>query len=163
MTALALTADNDPPQIADFNFQFGRWTVAHRRLRARGVGCDDWDAFDSTSHCRPQLGGVANIEEQICIAHGWMGMALRTLDLATGEWSIYWINDADGRLQPPVRGRFQGGVGRFEGPDTDAGRPIVARYEWSRCATAHPRWTQSFSYDDGATWEVNWIMDFTRA
>ncbi|MGO4408635.1 MULTISPECIES: DUF1579 domain-containing protein [unclassified Brevundimonas] len=153
----------DAPRTADFDFQFGHWTVEHRRLVARGVGCDDWDSFESTSQCRPQLGGVANVEEQVCAARGWMGMAVRTLDRATGEWSIYWISDADGRMQPPVRGRFRDGLGRFEGPDVDGGRPIIARYEWSRTDTAHPRWTQSFSYDDGATWEVNWIMDFTSA
>jgi len=28
--------------------------------------------------------------------------------------------------------------------------------------THTPRWSQAFSYDDGVTWETNWIMEFRR-
>jgi hypothetical protein len=36
------------------------------------------------------------------------------------------------------------------------------RFTWSGAATPTPRWEQAFSGDEGATWETNWIMDFTR-
>jgi hypothetical protein len=51
----------------------------------------------------------------------------------------------------------------LEGRDSDGGRPIIARYIWSDITPDSARWTQACSYDDGATWEVDWIMDFTRA
>lgn len=157
-----MTLPTLPAEARDFDFFMGRWTVHHRRLARRGVGATDWDTFDSVAECRPLLGGVANVEEQVCIDRGWRGAAMRCLDLARREWSIYWISDADGRLQPPVRGRFEDGVGVFEGPDIDGERPILARYTWMRSADDAPRWSQAFSYDGGATWETNWIMDFTR-
>jgi hypothetical protein len=149
--------------VHDFDFLFGRWTVRHRRLVTRGAGADDWDAFDGTAFTEPRMGGISNIEQHDCPARGWRGVALRTLDLAAGDWSIYWISDRDGRLSPPVVGRFQGDGCRLEGPDTDGGRPVVARYEWSRIGSGAPRWEQHFSYDGGATWELNWVMDFSRA
>ena len=34
---------------------------------------------------------------------------------------------------------------------------------WSGITTPTPRWEQAFSDDDGATWETNWVMEFTRA
>lgn len=151
------------PELHDFDFIHGRWTVEHRRLKTRGAGADDWDRFASTSCCEPRLGGLANIEELDCPARGWTGMAVRVFDVAAREWTIYWVSSANGILQPPVRGRFHADGCVLEGSDTDGGRPIIARYIWSDITPDRARWTQAFSYDDGATWETNWVMDFTRA
>lgn len=161
MTALPI--DPPPAALRDFDFLFGRWTVQHRRLRARGARGGDWDAFAGTAFTEPRMGGISNIEQHDCPARGWRGVALRTLDLASGQWSIYWISDRDGRLSPPVVGGFHDDGCRLEGPDVDDGRPITARYEWSRIRSGAPRWEQHFSYDGGATWELNWVMDFARA
>ncbi|MDY6922695.1 MAG: hypothetical protein SWI22_01890 [Pseudomonadota bacterium] len=151
------------PEIHDFDFLFGHWTVQHRRLVTRGVGGDDWDAFTGTAFTEPRMGGISNIEQHDCPARGWRGVAVRTLELATGEWSIHWISDRDGRLSPPVVGRFEADGCRLEGADTDDGRPVLARFEWSRVRSGAPRWEQFFSYDGGARWELNWVMNFTRA
>lgn len=151
------------PSVHDFDFIHGRWTVEHRRLTARGVGANDWDCFPSTSYCEPRLGGLANVEEVDCPARGWTGLAFRLFDIETQEWTVRWVNSTNGVLQPPVRGRFHAGGCVLEGPDTDEGRPIIARYIWSDITPTTARWTQAFSYDDGATWEINWVMDFTRA
>ncbi|MDQ3126272.1 MAG: hypothetical protein M3Q74_11810 [Pseudomonadota bacterium] len=150
------------PEIHDFDFIHGHWAVQHRRLKTRGAGADDWDHFASTAYCEPRLGGLANVDEVDCPARGWTGMSLRTLDVETREWSVYWINSLTGQLQPPVRGRFNADGCLLEGPDIDGDRPIIARYIWSDIHADNARWTQAFSYDDGATWEVNWVMDFTR-
>jgi hypothetical protein len=139
-----------PPAVHDFDFLHGHWTIANRRLKTRGVGADDWDVFASTAFCEPRL-------------DGWTGMSLRSFDLERGEWAIWWISTANGQLQPPVRGRFRDGGCVLEGPDMDGERPILARYIWSDIEPRTARWTQTFSYDAGATWEDNWIMDFTRA
>ncbi|MDZ4112263.1 MAG: DUF1579 domain-containing protein [Brevundimonas sp.] len=151
-----------PSAIHDFDFIHGRWTVEHRRLKARGLGANEWDSFPSTSYCEPRLGGLANVEEVDCPARGWTGLAFRLFDIETQEWTVRWVNSTNGVLQPPVRGRFHAGGCVLEGPDTDEGRPIIARYIWSDITPGSARWTQAFSYDDGTTWEINWVMDFTR-
>ena len=146
----------------DFHFLYGRWSVAHRRLRVRGVGCTDWDAFTGTAFCQGLMGGLCNVDENDLGERGH-GLTFRTFDVAQRRWSIYWVASAAGVLEPPVHGRFEGDIGRFEGDDTDAGRPIKVAFLWDRTNPAAPSWSQAFSYDGGATWEVNWIMDFTRS
>jgi hypothetical protein len=145
-----------------FDFLHGHWRVAHRRLKQRHVGSDDWDRFGATSTCEPRLGGLVNVEEIAMPERGFSGVTLRSFDLATGLWSIWWISSLEGRLRPPVTGGFHDGVGTFEGDDIDGGRPIRARYVWSDITPGSARWTQSFSLDGGGTWEANWVMDFKR-
>jgi len=147
--------------MGDFDFIYGDWDVANSRLAQRHVGCRTWEQFESVSHCAPRLGGVANVEEIKAASQGWSGMALRLYDPAEALWSIWWVDSRDGRLQPPVHGRFADGQGVFEGEDEDDGRPVKVRFLWSG-DRERPRWEQAFSADGGATWETNWIMDFTR-
>ena len=151
------------PEIHDFDFIHGCWTVDHRRLKQRGVGANDWDLFAATSFCEPRLDGLANIEQVDCPARGWTGMAVRAFNIEAREWFVYWISSLNGVMQPPVRGRFGTDGCVLEGADTDDGRPVIARYIWSDITPGSARWSQAFSYDAGATWETNWIMDFTRA
>ena len=151
-----------PTGVHAFDFLHGRWRIAHRKLKQRHVGSQDWDVFDATATCEPRLGGMVNVEEIAMPERGFSGVSLRSFDLTTGLWSIWWISSLEGRLRPPVTGRFEDGVGLFEGDDEDGGRPVRARYVWSDITPGSARWTQSFSLDDGATWEANWVMDFTR-
>lgn len=146
----------------DFDFLMGRWSVEHRRLRHRGEGCKDWDEFPGTAETRPLLGGLCNIEEHSVGGHGVSGIALRTFERAARRWSIYWASERLGQLEPPVTGEFSGVLGRFEGQDTDNGRPVLVRFIWDRSDPKAPRWEQCFSYDEGASWELNWQMDFRR-
>jgi hypothetical protein len=159
-----MTASDDTPAGAHaFDFLHGRWRIAHRKLKARHVGSEDWDRFDATATCEPRLGGLVNVEEIAMPERGFSGVSLRSFDLATGLWSIWWISSLEGRLRPPVTGGFKDGVGLFEGDDLDGDRAVRARYVWSDITPCSARWTQSFSLDGGATWEANWIMDFTRS
>jgi hypothetical protein len=145
----------------DFHFLYGRWTVAHRRLRDRGVGCQAWDAFSGTVFCQGLMGGLCNVDENDLGERG-QALSLRSFDVAARQWSIHWLPAGAGTPEPPVHGRFEAGVGRFEGDDVCAGRPVRVRFVWDQITESSARWTQAFSYDGGATWEVNWIMDFTR-
>jgi hypothetical protein len=43
------------------------------------------------------------------------------------------------------------------------GRSVVVRFEWLVADLAEPRWQQSFSYDGGDRWKLNWEMRLTRA
>ncbi|RYF64315.1 MAG: hypothetical protein EOO29_42575, partial [Comamonadaceae bacterium] len=97
------------------------------------------------------------------------GMSLRVFSPAAQRWSIYWLDNATGGvdtatglLQPPVVGGFADGKGVFDGRDVLDGRPILVQFEWSLMHTGAPRWQQSFSADEGRTWEMNWVMEFSR-
>lgn len=150
----------------DFDFFIGRWQVRHRRLRERLVSCQDWDEFDGESQVWPLLGGHGNIDDNwLALPTGaYRAVTLRSFDAATGQWSIWWLDARNPhRLDPPVVGRFVGGVGEFQCDDELRDQPIRVRFLWTRTDTAHPRWAQAFSADGGQTWETNWVMDFSRA
>lgn len=146
----------------DFDYFAGGWTTVQRRLKARGVGSDDWDEFPATLCMTPYLDGIATVDEIHFPTKGWAGLTLRTFDLETQQWSVYWVNSTTGKLDPPVVGGFAGDHGEFYGEDVDDGRPVKVRYTWNELDTDHARWEQAFSYD-GRTWEINWTADFTRA
>ena len=60
-----------------------------------------------------------------------------------------------------MHGRFENGIGTFTGDDQFEDRPIEVVFHWEDVNSAHPRWSQSFSDDGGATWEKNWEMILT--
>lgn len=149
----------------DFDFLFGRWTVAHRKLRERLVGCSDWEVFSGTCEARPLLGGAANCDENMLDdpSGAYRALTLRIFDPEQARWSIRWIDARRMQLEPPVHGGFDGDVGLFLGEDRWDGRPILVRFIWRRLGPDQARWEQAFSEDEGRTWEINWAMDFTRA
>lgn len=147
----------------DFDFLMGTWHVANRRLRARLAGCIEWDEFDAESEAHSILGGSGNFDEyRTQYAGGFVGATLRLFDLASRVWSIYWADSRSGTLEPPVRGRFEGATGLFEGPDMHADQAILVRFTWTREPADAPQWEQAFSQDGGTTWETNWVMEFRR-
>lgn len=146
----------------DFDFIAGEWNVLNHRLRDRGVGCNEWETFPATHRGGLYLDGIANVDEMTMPEPRGKGMTLRTFDLARRQWSIYWISSKDGLLQPPVHGGFSGNQGVFYGEDRDGARPVKVRFIWTVLDAREARWEQAFSYDD-ASWETNWVMEFTRA
>jgi hypothetical protein len=146
----------------DFDFFTGSWDGRQRRRRQWLAGCDEWEEFGSTAECWSLFDGAACVDELRVPERGFSGLSLRLLDPARGEWTIYWVNSRDGRLQPPVAGRFADGVGVFHGNDTHEGQDVRVRYTWSQITPSSARWEQAYSADEGHTWEVNWIMEFTR-
>jgi hypothetical protein len=147
----------------DFDFIHGRWQVQNERLRERLVGNDDWELFTARDDCRPLLDGVGNLEEfHTTWNDGYEGLALRLYDGAAHEWRIYWASNRSGVLDPPMRGRFDDGVGTFFGDDRHGDRPVKVRFQWRHDSANSAHWQQAFSLDDGATWETNWHMWFRR-
>lgn len=152
----------------DFDFLTGHWRVANRRL-------DDpfdeagasWSAFESDVESRPILAGLGNIDTY-SIAHfpgvgPFQGFALRLFDADMRLWRIWWASSlGGGRLDNPVAGRFVDKVGRFEGDDVVRGRAVRVRYTWGDIGPTSARWEQGFSFDEGETYTVNWIMQFSR-
>lgn len=157
------TDEHDPSH--DFDFIFGRWHIHNQRLVKRLQGSTEWETFEATSQAQPLPGGIGNYDDftPVTWRPGFVGMSLRVFNPATRLWSIYWVDNQTGVLQPPVVGGFSDGVGLFEGPDEFLGKPIVVRFVWSNITATSARWEQAFSTDQGLTWEKNWMMELTRA
>jgi hypothetical protein len=158
--------------IHDFDFLVGSWTSHQRRLLKRLQGCDEWESFAATSVNQHLPGGVINFDTLVAQdwRPGWVGMSLRLFNPVTNLWSIYWltnegggIDPKSGQLEAAVVGRFQGDEGIFEGDDVYGGRPIRVRFLWQRQGADRACWQQAFSDDDGRSWEVNWVMEFERS
>lgn len=147
---------------ADFDFEYGTWTVQHQRLTDRLVGSTAWEHFEGTTICAPILGGVGNFEQVWMPSTGMVGMALRLFDQDTHEWTIHWSSSATGRLEPPVVGRFVDGVGTFEADEVWEGDPIRVRFVWDEISETTARWTQAFRRSGDLEWEANWIMELSR-
>lgn len=155
----------------DFDFAVGDWRVRHRRLKERLAGCSEWIEFDGWMSTRKVLGGYGNVEDNLLQFPGgaYRAVALRSFDPASGTWSIWWLDGrAPDRIDVPVVGRFENGVGTFYANDTfypndsSDGVPIVIRFIWSTWNPEQPGWEQAFSTDGGASWETNWTMEFFR-
>ena len=147
----------------DFDFQTGVWRIRNERLVKRLQGSTDWETFDAIQHARLLPGGLGNIDDFITDHWpGYVGMSLRLYNPRTRKWSIYWVSNRTGVLEPPVVGSFANGVGIFEGRDQHEGQPILVRYTWSEITNTGARWEQAFSTDEGRTWETNWVMVMTR-
>jgi hypothetical protein len=147
----------------DFDFFFGQWRIRNQRLKERLVGCTDWEQFDAIGECAPILGGIGNIDSfETDWCGDFRGMTLRLFDLNARKWSLYWVSNRFGVLEPPVVGAFQNGVGRFEGADEHQGKAVLTRFIWSHITPTSARWEQALSADRGRTWETNWRMQMVR-
>jgi hypothetical protein len=159
-----------PSGARDFDYLYGHWRIANRRLKQRLQGCTEWEEFEATGHARPLPGGIGNYDDFLAPVWrpGFVGMSLRVYNPGTRLWSIYWLEnqsgglDNAGQLLPPVVGSFEDGVGTFEGEDELEGKLIRVRYTWSDIDGASARWQQTMSSDGGLNWETNWIMDMTK-
>jgi hypothetical protein len=153
-------------QLHDFDFFVGNWRTHHRVLKARLAGSHEWMEFDGTINSRPLMGGYANIDETVLNKPEgtYMGVALRSFDAKTRQWSIWWLDGRTplGPLDPPVRGGFKDGVGTFYSDEDFNGKPIRVRFLWSHITASSAQWEQAYSPDGGKTWETNWVQDVRR-
>lgn len=149
----------------DWDWLVGSWNVRHRRLKERLTGSAEWEEFDGTSLLWLTLDGLGTVDDNMLElpAGTYRAVGIRAFDATTGLWSIWWLDARSNSIDPPVRGRFEGDSATFTGDDMLRGRPVKVRFRWTDIHSAHPRWEQAFSPDDGETWEVNWRMRFTRA
>jgi hypothetical protein len=150
-----------------FEFIYGQWKVHNRKLRnVADPTCDEWVEFDASSEVFPVLEGIGHVD-RMHVAHPaegdpFEGFTLRLFDPSTEMWSIWWSSTrAPGQLDPPVKGFFIDDHGTFECADVVGGHAVTVRFEWLADAFA-PVWRQSFSYDAGKSWKLNWEMTFTR-
>jgi hypothetical protein len=147
----------------DFDFLVGEWRVHHHRLKPDS---QEWVDFEGTCSNRKLMDGGANMEEHALNAPygAYRAIALRAYDSKTGQWAIWWLDERypSGPLDPPVKGRFENGVGTFFSDGTIAGKPARTRFIWSHITPTSARWEQAYSFDAGKTWATNWVMNFNR-
>ncbi len=149
----------------DFDFLIGKWRVLHARLNDRLVGSREWVEFEGTCQLWMTMDGHGNVDDNYIGLPGgpYRAMGIRAYDPRTQTWAIWWLDARDPhRIEPPVMGNFNNGVGTFEGDDFFNGKPIKVRFTWSRITPNSAHWEQAFSPDAGKSWETNWRMDFTR-
>ena len=149
----------------DFDWESGKWSTHVRRLQHPLSGSTSWVEYDGTTTVTPLLEGRANTAElRISGPSGRIeGSALRIYQPQAGRWAIHYFSTNDGELGEPVFGRFENGVGHFEGKDRMGDRPILVRFEIRESQPGHWHFEQAFSADDGRTWEINWIADDRKA
>lgn len=163
--APSMTNDIDPHR-HDWAWLAGAWRVRHSRLKQRLAGSTEWEEFDGTCAMTPTMNGLGNMDDNWLDLPGgaYRAMGVRVFNPETRQWSIWWLDERFPQsLGEPVRGGFANGIGEFYGDDVLRDQPIKVRFRWTDIATANPRWEQAFSADNGATWEVNWRMRFSRA
>lgn len=150
---------------SDFDFIIGNWKIRNRRLVEPLTGSTEWEEFDGSTATRQVWGGAANLEEYEAVSpRGQIhGLALRLYNSESRQWSIYWGNRANGTLDSPMIGEFSHGIGEFYNQEMYKGRSISVRFRWTDITATSCRWEQAFSPDGGKTWEINWVMEFTRA
>lgn len=120
-----------PTSEHDFDFLHGHWRVEHHRLRERLNGCTEWERFDGTCTAWPVLGGQGNVDDNLLHLPGgsYRATTLRSHRPQTGRWSIWWLDGRQPhRLDVPVVGHFDQGVGTFFAEDALDGRPIRVRF-----------------------------------
>jgi hypothetical protein len=147
-----------------FDFIYGSWVVHNRKLRdVTDPSCAEWVEFEARSVAFPVLDGIGHVDRMYVPAppdgEPFEGFTLRLFDPLAGTWSIWWSSTRlPGRLDPPVVGQFTADRGVFECDDVVGGRTVKVRFEWRCTDPMHPTWQQSFSYDSGRTWKLNWVM-----
>ena len=149
----------------DFDFEIGTWKTRVSRLLKPLSGSTTWVTYEGTSVVRKVWDGRANLVELNVEGPAGRieGLSLRLYDPQAAAWTLHYASSRDGALTPPVTGRFANGRGEFRGADTFNGRRIVVRFVISDIKPDSCRFEQSFSADNGRTWEANWIATDTRA
>ncbi|MGD0295655.1 MAG: hypothetical protein ABSE86_00980 [Bryobacteraceae bacterium] len=158
------TADRDGQH--DFDFEIGTWKQRLKRpLLNPSKGSTTWVEFKGTIVGRKVWNGRATLDEfEVEGPAGPIeGLTLRLYNPQTHQWSLYWADSKAGTISgPPNIGEFKNGRGEFFCQDIVDGRYILVRYVWSDITRNSYNLEQSYSYDGGKTWEVNWISIMTR-
>jgi hypothetical protein len=162
-TELAMAAES--AESRRFDFLHGQWKVVHRKLKERLAGSSEWFEFPGTLSVAPILGGLGNFDENVLHdpKGAYQASSLRLFNPGAQQWSIWWLDSRFPAVEPPVVGGFRGNKGTFYAQDVFKGRPIRVRTTYESRTRDQAQWTQAFSPDAGASWEVNWVMDFERA
>ena len=91
------------------------------------------------------------------VLHGF-SVSIRTGD--AGPWRQTWVDSTGGYIDllgVEVDGRIS-----FQHLTEEDGRPVTQRMVWLDVTPDAFRWEWQRSVDDGATWSVEWAVDYQR-
>jgi hypothetical protein len=165
---ILVSAQQKPAQTAngqnDFDFEFGSWQTKLRRLKNPLSGSAAWVEYEGTTVVKKIFDGRANLVELNVKGNSGSieGISLRLFNPETNQWSLNFANMRDGNLAIPAVGGFKDGRGEFFNEDTYNGQKILVRFIIAAITANSCHFEQSFSTDNGKTWEINWIADDTR-
>lgn len=152
-----------------FDFFEGTWKApSRRRMKPLDPTGTEWVSFDAEIVSKSILHGMGSIDiTRIPDMPGrgeFEGFTLRLLNPDTGLWRIWWASTVSkGELDVPVVGRFHDERnGIFECDDVVEDQSVKIRYTWRIDSPTAINWTQAYSFDDGVTWDTNWVVDATR-
>lgn len=155
-------ADTAGEHAREFDFWVGEWNVQNVHRQADGSWKDT-----TTAQARIQLvcGGDAVLEEwNGTNGNPLRGFSLRAYDETLERW-VVMLNWTAGQAS---------GFGRMEGVAGDgqisiyppgameSGQERVERYTFSKATPISCQWDAARTADAGATWQMYWIMRFTR-
>jgi hypothetical protein len=148
-----------------FDFQIGSWHVNLKRLLEPLSHAHLWRNYHGSLVVRRLWNGRANVGE-LHVSSGKDRIEyimLRTYDPQTERWSDYSTDMDRGSVSfPPTVGSFRNHHGELYDRQTFAGRPVSVRYVFDQITVRSCRFVQSFSTDNGKTWEPNLVVLFKR-
>jgi hypothetical protein len=148
----------------DFDFNIGTWKTHISRLQNPLTGSITWVEYDGISLVREILNGHASLFELTADgpAGHIEGVGLRLYNPESHQWSLNWANGKTGILGVPTVGEFKDGRGEFVDQESFNDRAILVRNSFMDITPDSARFEQTFSDDEGKTWEKNWVMTFRR-
>ena len=148
----------------DFDFNIGTWHTHIRTLQQPLSGSTNWAQMNGTVTVRKIWGGKASMEE--IEADGpdghFEGMTLFLYNPTTHQWSQTYAGSKDGVMENTAYGEFKDGRGELISQEPYQGRTILVRTVWSDITPNSHHFEQSFSDDNGKTWEPNFVASLTR-
>jgi hypothetical protein len=167
-TQSAPAAGSPPPSARrdaqhDFDFEFGVWRTHLERLQHPLANSTEWSDYEGTTTVRKVWNGRSNLVElQVDGPKGHIeALSLRLYNPEAHQWSLNFANSTVGTMGPPSIGEFHGDRGEFIDQETFGARTILVRFVITKVSPTSCHFEQSFSDDEGKTWEVNWIADDT--
>jgi hypothetical protein len=157
-------AQQKPDGSRDFDWEIGSWKTHLKRLVRPLTGSTTWVEYDGTTVVTKVWNGKANLVElDVTGPSGRIeALSIRLYNPDARQWSLNYSNSASGTMTAPVFGEFKNGRGEFFGVDTANNRTVLVKFIITCPSKDTCHFEQSFSDDNGKTWELNWIADDTR-
>lgn len=148
----------------DFDFLIGQWSVMNTRLKNWLCGCSDWVQFESQHiEKRHSLGPGNFAVHQYVYNHAlYERSVLRKFDDRYQFWEINRMDQMSALALQSLKGTFWKNKGSFISKGILNEQDVLVGAEWTKVTSNFAYWEQSISNDNGATWELTWVMDFKR-